>query len=204
MQEISIFVILKATSTDRQTRRLHIFKTFCIYLASDNTLIILVFPTKWPLKPEPTNSALGLPVVWSKQNQSISSKICCENNHKIRRFLTDCFPAKFAPKITAILSLKIPPKFAFFCATYHKPCYIHLFSVSLKVIHCFVLPATSCFHKQLMNEAEYLMKNYGDRGGCYPPFFVFTIKTTQPRPQVFSVNGALTCTNAAFLTSFPH
>ena len=20
-----------------------------------------------------------------------------------------------------------------------------------------------------MNEAEYLMKNYGDRGGCYPP-----------------------------------
>ena len=60
--QYSIFVILKATSTDRQTTRLHIFKTFCIYLASDNTLIILVFPTKWPLKPEPTNSALGLPV----------------------------------------------------------------------------------------------------------------------------------------------
>ena len=37
----------------------------------------------------------------------------------------------------------------------------------------------------------------------YPPFFVFATKTTQPRPQVFSVNGALTCTNAAFLTSFP-
>ena len=33
--------------------------------------------------------------------------------------------------------------------------------------------------------------------------FVFTTKTTQPRPQVFSVNGALTCENAAFLTSFP-
>ena len=45
---------------------------------------------------------------------------------------------------------------------------------------------------QLMNEAEYLMKNYGDRGGCYPPFFVFTTKTTHPRPQVFSVNDALT------------
>ena len=43
MQEISIFVILKAASTDRQTRRLHIFKTFCIYLASDNTVIILVY-----------------------------------------------------------------------------------------------------------------------------------------------------------------
>ena len=23
------------------------------------------------------------------------------------------------------------------------------------------------FIQQLMNEAEYLMKNYGDRGGCY-------------------------------------
>ena len=34
-------------------------------------------------------------------------------------------------------------------------------------------------------------------------FFVFTNKTTRPRPQVFSVNGALTCKNAAFLTSFP-
>ena len=34
-------------------------------------------------------------------------------------------------------------------------------------------------------------------------FFVFTTKTTQPYPQVFSVNGALTCKNAAFLTSFP-
>ena len=37
-----------------------------------------------------------------------------------------------------------------------------------------------------------------------PPFFVFTTKTTQPRPQVFSVNCALTCKNTAFLTSFPH
>ena len=34
-------------------------------------------------------------------------------------------------------------------------------------------------------------------------FFKFTTKTTQTRPQVFSVNGALTCENAAFLTSFP-
>ena len=36
-----------------------------------------------------------------------------------------------------------------------------------------------------------------------PPFSLFATKTTQPRPQVFSVNGALTCRNAAFLTSFP-
>ena len=28
-------------------------------------------------------------------------------------------------------------------------------------------------------------------------------KMTQTRPQVFSVKGALTCENAAFLTSFP-
>ena len=35
------------------------------------------------------------------------------------------------------------------------------------------------------------------------PFFKFTTKTTHPYPQVFSVNGALTCKKAAFLTSFP-
>ena len=33
--------------------------------------------------------------------------------------------------------------------------------------------------------------------------FCFHSQTTQPRSQVFSVNGALTCKNAAFLTSFP-
>ena len=42
-------------------------------------------------------------LVWSAKNRSISIEICLENNHKIRRFFTDCFPAKFAPKI--------PPKF---------------------------------------------------------------------------------------------
>ena len=34
--------------------------------------------------------------------------------------------------------------------------------------------------------------------------FVFTIKTTQPRPQVFSVNGALTRKKSALLTSSVH
>ena len=40
-------------------------------------------------------------LVWSTQNRSISSEICPENNHKIRRFFTEFFPAKFAPKIPA-------------------------------------------------------------------------------------------------------
>ena len=34
--------------------------------------------------------------------------------------------------------------------------------------------------------------------------FVFTTKTTQPRPQVLSVKGALTCKKAAILTSSVH
>ena len=34
--------------------------------------------------------------------------------------------------------------------------------------------------------------------------FVLTTKTTQPRPQVFSVNGALTCKKAGLLTSSVH
>ena len=32
--------------------------------------------------------------------------------------------------------------------------------------------------------------------------FVLTTKTTQPRPQVFTVNGSVTCNQAALLTSF--
>ena len=34
--------------------------------------------------------------------------------------------------------------------------------------------------------------------------FVFTTKTTQPGPQVFSINGVLTCMKAALLTSSVH
>ena len=34
--------------------------------------------------------------------------------------------------------------------------------------------------------------------------FVFTTKTTQPHPQVFSVNGALTCKRAALLMTSVH
>ena len=72
-------------------------------------------------------------LVWSGQNRSISSEIFPENNLKIRRFCTDCFPAKFAPKIpaksadfSAILPLKIPQKFDFFSATYQKPCLVNM------------------------------------------------------------------------------
>ena len=34
--------------------------------------------------------------------------------------------------------------------------------------------------------------------------FVFTTKTSEPRPQVFSINDALTCKKAALLTSSAH
>ena len=68
-------------------------------------------------------------LVWSAQNRLIPSEICPENSHKICRFFTDCFLAKFAPKIPAksadfrtILSLKIPRNLTFFSATYQKPC----------------------------------------------------------------------------------
>ena len=60
-------------------------------------------------------------LVSSVQNRLISSEICPENNHKIRCFFTNCFPAKFAPKIptkladfSVILSLKIPQNLTFF------------------------------------------------------------------------------------------
>ena len=68
-------------------------------------------------------------LVSSAQNRSISSEIFPENNHKIRRFFTNCFSATFAQKIpaesadfSAILSLQIPRNLTFFSATYQKPC----------------------------------------------------------------------------------
>ena len=73
-------------------------------------------------------------LVWSAQNRSISCKIFPENNHKIRRFFTDCFPAKFALKISTKFSWNWPifPRFCpqksceiiltFFSANYQKPC----------------------------------------------------------------------------------
>ena len=54
--------ILKATSTDRQTRRLQIFK-ICIYLASDNTLIILVYSDQMTSEARIYTCACGLPVL---------------------------------------------------------------------------------------------------------------------------------------------
>ena len=56
----------------------------------------------------------------------------------------------------------------------------------------------SC-HVFSYNFAQFLLLK---RVKC-PLFFVFTTKTTQPRPQVVSVDGALTCRNRAFWTSFP-
>ena len=52
---------------------------------------------------------------------------------------------------------------------------------ALRVVFLLFLPC-SCFFALFL-----LLK----RLKC-PPFFKFTTKTTEPRPQVFSVNGALT------------
>ena len=69
-------------------------------------------------------------LIWSAQNWSISCEICPENNHKICRLFTDCFPAKFTLKIpakstdfSAILSPKIQRNLTFFSANYQKPWY---------------------------------------------------------------------------------
>ena len=86
---------------------------------------------------------------------------------------------------------------------------------SSSIVHVQVCPAPQIFSQQQMWPFElssccsghvfsYVFAQFLllKRVKCLP-FFKFTIKTTQPRPQVFSVNGALTCENAAFLTSFP-
>ena len=82
-------------------------------------------------------------VCWA-QNRSISSEICPETNHKIRRFFYRLLsgqvchensreiPAKSA-NFFAIFSQKIPRNLSFFSATYQKPC--KLFTVVEKFIY---------------------------------------------------------------------
>ena len=88
---------------------------------------------------------------------------------------------------------------------------------SSSIVHVQSCSAPQIFSKQQMSPFELcschvfsydfvqflLLKRVKTSENECPPFFVFTTKTTQPRPQVFSVNSALTCKNAAFLMSFP-
>ena len=84
---------------------------------------------------------------------------------------------------------------------------------SSSIAYLQVCPAPQIFSKQQMSPSElssccfcHVFSNYFvefqlqflllKRAKC-PPFF-FTTKTTQPRPQVFSVNGALTCSGLHF------
>ena len=80
--------------------------------------------------------------VSSAQNRSITSEICPEKKHKICRFFTDCFPAKFAPKIhaesadfSAILSLQILRNLTLFSATYQKPCLDNTYMYVSQALH---------------------------------------------------------------------
>ena len=67
-------------------------------------------------------------LVWTAQNQSISVKICLENNHKIGRFLPILLFGEVCPKtfheigqFFRELVPKNPAKFDFFSATFQKP-----------------------------------------------------------------------------------
>ena len=92
---------------------------------------------------------------------------------------------------------------------------------SSSILYVQVCPAPKIFSKQQMSPSELSSSCFCHVVSYYfaqfqlqflllkrvkrPPFFsgfFSTTKTTQPRPQIFSVNGLLTCKNAAFLTSF--
>ena len=71
---------------------------------------------------------------------------------------------------------------------------LQIADVALRVVFLLFLPCFKLlFHLLLTLETSEMSA-----------IFVFTTKTTQPRPQLFSVNGALTCKKAALLTSSVH
>ena len=68
---------------------------------------------------------------------------------------------------------------------------LQIADVALRVVFLLFLP---CFH--LLFRLVLTLET-----SEMSAIFVFTTKTTQPRPKVFSVNGSLTCKKAALLTS---
>ena len=66
--------------------------------------------------------------------------------------------------------------------------------VALRVVFLLFLPCFYLFFRLVLTLETSEMS----------AIFVFTTKTTQPRPHLFSVNSALNCKNAALLTSSVH
>ena len=71
---------------------------------------------------------------------------------------------------------------------------LQIADVALRVVFSLFLPCFSLLFRLVLTLETSEMS----------AIFVFTTKTTQPRSQVFSVNGALTCMKAALLTSSVH
>ena len=72
---------------------------------------------------------------------------------------------------------------------------LQITDVALRVLSLLFLP---CLVLAIISSSSFL------ETGEMSAIFVFKTKKTQPRPQVFSVNGALTCRKAALLTSSVH
>ena len=70
---------------------------------------------------------------------------------------------------------------------------LQIADVTLRVV--FLLLSVLSMFLSIISPSSYSWHEWNGR------HFVFTTKTTQPRPQVVSVNGALTCKEAALLTS---
>ena len=71
---------------------------------------------------------------------------------------------------------------------------LQLADVTLRVVFLLFLPCFKLLFRLVLTlETSEMSAN-----------FVLTTKTTQPRPQVFPVNGALTCKEAALLASSVH
>ena len=88
-------------------------------------------------------------------------------------------------------------KFIFICARiglFSSANILQIADVALLVVFLLFLP---CYW--LLFRLVLTLKTSG-----MSAIYVFTTKTTQPRPQLFPVNGALTCKKAALLTSSVH
>ena len=129
-----------------------------------------------------TPSEISIILHMIRKPNSIIVLLFIQNNSQVKNKAKTSLPASML-SLSSIVYVQVCPAPQIFSKQHMSPfklsscCSCHVFS------YCF---------------AQFLLLK---RVKC-PPFFKFTTKTTQPRPQVFSVNGVLICKNPEFLTSF--
>ena len=134
-----------------------------------------------PRRITPSEISISLHVI--RKPNSIIVLLFIQNNSQFKNMAKTCLPPSMLSS-SSIVYVQVCPALQIFSKQQKSP---------FELSSCGSCHVFSQFFRLVLTLATSEMT----------AIFVPTTKTTQPGPQVFLVNGALTRTNAAFLTSFP-